>query len=97
MKQMTYANVKVHNEIALCSVTNREIKEKIEKEFLKNRISYCEKWEEPGLLRRLLGSRPECTICINEMQREKAEEVFNSLNLENKVEMIGKPVEKTYF
>lgn len=97
MKQMTYANVKVHNEIAFCSVTNIEIKNKIEREFLKNRISYYEKWENPGFFRRLFGSRSECIICINEMQKDKAEEVFQEMKINDKVEMIEKPVEKTFF
>ncbi|MBQ0043228.1 MAG: hypothetical protein KBS85_07955 [Lachnospiraceae bacterium] len=97
MKQLSYSNLKVHNEIALCAVNSLEIKDKIEKEFLKNRISYCEKWEEPGLLRKLIGIRPECTILINEMQIEKARELVEALNLGNKVQMIERPVDKTYF
>lgn len=97
MKQVTYANLKVHNEIALCAVTSLEIKDKIEAEFLKNRISYCEKWEEPGFLRKLVGVKPECTLCVNEMQVEKASEVVEALDLGNKVQLIGKPVETTFF
>ncbi len=97
MKPTIYTSLKVHNEIAFLAVTDLEIKKQIEKEFLNNRISYCEKWEDPGFFRRLFGGRPECTICINEMQREKAEEVLRVMNVSDKVEMIGKPVDKTYF
>lgn len=97
MKPTIYTSMKVHNEIALCAVTDLEIKKQIEKEFLNNRISYCEKWEDPGFFRKIFGGRSECTICINEMQREKAEEVLQTMNLNDKIEMIGKPVDKTYF
>lgn len=97
MKRVSYTNPKVHNEIALCAVTSMDIRDKIEKEFLKNRISYCEDWDEPGFFRKLIGIRPECTLLINEMQVEKAREIVEGLNLGNKVQMIEKPVEKTFF
>lgn len=97
MNPITYTGLKVHNEIALCAVSDIDMKNRIEKEFLKNRISYCEKWEEPGFFRKLFGSRLECTICINSMQQEKAQEVLASMNLDDSVEIIGKPVDKTYF
>ncbi|MDE6419592.1 MAG: hypothetical protein K2K87_03580 [Lachnospiraceae bacterium] len=97
MKPTIYTGLKVHNEIALCAVIDLEVKKRIEKEFLNNRISYCEKWENPGFFRKIFGGRPECTICINEMQREKAEEVLRSMQVEDQVELICKPVDKTYF
>ena len=94
---MNYSNVKVHNEIAFCTLANIELKNQIEKEFLRDRISYYEKWEDPGFFRRLLGVRTSCTICINEMQKDKAEQIINDMKLGNKVDMICRPIEKRFF
>ena len=46
---------------------------------------------------RLFGKKQGCQICINEMQKEKAEEIFKELDLGEGVQMVVKPLEKTYF
>ena len=65
--------------------------------LLKNRISYYETWEKVSFLMRLFGKKEGCQICINDMQREKAEEIIRELDLGDSVEMICKPIDKTYF
>ena len=57
MSELTFSDVKVHNEIEYCIVQDPDIKVKIERAFLNNRISYYEKWEEPSLFRKLLPTR----------------------------------------
>lgn len=99
MSELTFSDVKVHNEIEYCIVQDQDVKVKIERAFLNNRISYYEKWEEPSLLRRLLGDGTmRCTLCINSMQAEKANELLASLHLDKgQVEMVMRKVDRTYF
>ena len=92
-----YTGLKVHNEIIFCTVYDLNKKSIIEKEFLKNRISYYETWEKVSFIMRLFGKKQGCHICINEMQKEKAEEIFKELDLGEGVQMVVKPLEKTYF
>ncbi len=92
-----YTASKVHNEIIFCVVYDQNKKAVIEKAFLKNRISYYETWEKVSFLMRLFGKKEGCQICINDMQREKAEEIIRELDLGDSVEMICKPIDKTYF
>ena len=92
-----YSEVKVHNEIIFCTVYDPDKKTKIEKAFLQNRISYYETWEKVSFILRLFGKKQGCNICINEMQRERAEEILDELNLGDGVVKVGKPMEKTYF
>lgn len=100
MSELNFADVKVHNEIEYCTVWDQDVKMKIERAFLNNRISYYEKWEEPSFLQRLLGdkSQGKCTLCINGMQVEKATQILNELQLDGQhVEMVMKRVDKTFF
>lgn len=94
---MNYTNIKVHNEIEFCTLTNIDLKNQIEREFLKGRISYYEKWEEAGLFKKIFGVRTGCTICINEMQKEKAEEIIADMKLNDKINFICKPIERRFF
>lgn len=93
----TYTGLKVHNEIIFCTVYDIDKKNKIEKAFLKARISYYETWEKVSFLFRLFGKKQGCHICINEMQKEQAEAIMEDLKLGEGVVMIEKPMEKTYF
>ncbi|HKM04022.1 MAG TPA: hypothetical protein VJZ04_05445 [Lachnospiraceae bacterium] len=94
---MNYSNIKVHNEIAFCTLTNFDLKNQIEKEFIKESISYYEKWENIGFIKRVFGMRTGCTICINQMQKEKAEEIIIGMKLHEKIDIICKPIEKKFF
>ena len=98
--ELTFSDVKVHNEIEFCSVTNIDIKNKIEHAFLENRISYFEKWESESFFKKLLHKEEplSCTLCINSMQKDKANEIMDNLNIDkNDVTMILKRVENIYF
>lgn len=100
MSELSFSDVKVHNEIEYCTVWNTDVKMKIERAFLSNRISYYEKWESPSLFQRLFKEhgKEQCTLCINSMQVEKADALLKELKLEQgQVEMVLKRVDKTYF
>ncbi len=100
MSDLSFADVKVHNEIEYCTVHDIDVKAKIEKAFLHERISYYEKWEDIPFFKRLFGEKEHCrcTLCINSMQKEKANEVMEKLGLDQgQVEMILKRVDKTFF
>lgn len=99
MKPITFSDVKVHNEIALCTVLNIDTKNEIEQLFLKNRISYFEKWEKVSFWQRLFGEQKEkCTLCVNEAQKEKAQELIESLkNADAKISLILQKVDKVFF
>lgn len=74
--QPLYTKVKVNNEIELCEVNSMECKQMIERELLKNRISYYIRWAKPSLF----GSKKNnCIICINDNVREEAEEVVRNI------------------
>jgi hypothetical protein len=100
MTDTTFADVKIHNEIEFCVVHDEDVKTKIERAFLNNRISYYEKWEEPSIFSRIFGEKghKKCTLCINSMQADKASELLESLHFaKGQVEMIMKRVDRTYF
>lgn len=100
MSDITFSDVKIHNEIEFCKVRDKQIKKKLEKAFLENCISYYEKWDEPSFFSKILGQKNElgCTICVNLLQREKAEAVFDSLpEVKEHTELILKRVDKMFF
>ena len=99
MKQITFSDVKVHNEIKLCQISDSKLKAEIERVFLKNRISYFERWESPTFFQRLFGEKVEkCILCVNEAQKEKAIEIVKSFfESEDKANLILKKVDKIFF
>ena len=100
MRELSFSNVKIHNEIELFAVSDQKVKRRLEHLFLENRISYFEKWEEISFLRRFFwgAEKMRCTFCINEMQVEKAMQILEeNPELREKVEMVRKRVERTYF
>ena len=87
MEQTIYSSLKVNNEIELCEVSDMNCKQLIERELLKNRISYFVKWRKASLLRR----KPEtCIFCVNDNDKELAESSIRTLgkDVENKVEFL---------
>lgn len=76
MEQPLYTNVKVHNEIELCEISDPECKQQIERLLLKNRISYYIRWPKTSLFHR---NKNNCIICVNDSAREAAEEAVRSL------------------
>ena len=75
---MKYNKSYYHNEIELIKVNNVELKNKIEKTFLRNRISYYIRWDKATFLQRLFGKdvSNQCRICINEWDKEIALELL---------------------
>lgn len=78
MQQTLYSMVKVNNEIELCEVGDLNCKQAIERELLRNRISYFIRWNKGGIFR--LGRKKNyCIICVNGSAVEEAEAVINTL------------------
>lgn len=74
-----------NREVSFCKVYSLESKEKLEKMFLKNRISYFIKWQDQSFLKRLFGSdrsqeKTVYTICINEADVERAKELVQGID-----------------
>lgn len=86
------SKVRVDNEMDYCSVSNEEIKTKLEKAFLKERVSYFLRWETPGFLARLFkGEKERVVFCINSSQFETAEGVIKGLGEDSgQIRMIQK-------
>jgi hypothetical protein len=74
--QPLYTAVKVNNEIELCEVTDPNCKKEIERELLKNRISYYIRWPKPSLFSR---KKDNCIVCVNDNAKESAEEVVRAV------------------
>lgn len=74
--QPLYTTIKVNNEIELCEVTDLDCKKQIERELLKNRISYYIRWPKSSLFSR---NKDTCIICINDNAKEEAENVVRSV------------------
>ena len=78
MQQTLYSMVKVNNEIELCEVGDPDCKQAIERELLRNRISYFIRWNKGGIFR--LGRKKNyCIFCINDSAAEEAETVIQTL------------------
>ncbi|MBP3603172.1 MAG: hypothetical protein J6J79_03370 [Lachnospiraceae bacterium] len=77
---------KVYNrEVAFCKVYSMDSKEKLEKIFLKNRISYFIEWQDKSFWQRMFGSdgRKEKTVYIiriNEEDVERAKELVQGID-----------------
>ncbi|MBR6627854.1 MAG: hypothetical protein IKL04_07760 [Lachnospiraceae bacterium] len=74
--QTSYTTSTVHNEIELCEINSLECKQLIEKEFLKNHISYYVRWPKPSFFGR---KKDLCIICVHEDVKEAAETIVRSI------------------
>jgi len=74
--QPLYTAVKVNNEIELCEINNLDCKKEIERELLRNHISYYIRWPKPSIFNR---NKDSCIICINDNAKEAAEEVVRNI------------------
>ena len=74
--QTIYTKVKVHNEVELCETSDMDVKSRIEKTLLENRISYYIKWYKQGFF---WNSKNVCVFCVNENSKDEAEALINGL------------------
>lgn len=74
--QSLYSTLKVNNEIELCEVSDPECKKLIERELLKNRISYYIRWLKPSLFSR---KRNHCIICVHDDACDFAEDIVRAV------------------
>lgn len=80
-----FNNGMINREVSFCKVYSLESKEKLEKLFLKNRISYYIEWQDKSLLQRILGKESNkeknvFTIRINEADVEFAKELIQGID-----------------
>ena len=69
-----FHNGMVNREVPFCRVYSKDAKDKLEKLFLENRISYFVEWQERSFLSRLTGHKEKnvFTIKINDADLGKA-------------------------
>lgn len=96
MEQPLYTTLKVNNEIELCEISDLECKQLIERQLLKERISYFIRWVKPSIFRR---KKNLCIICVNENMVDAAEDVVRSICDEKgyPVRFLMKKSQNTYF
>ena len=77
---MKYNKSYYHNEIELVRVNSMELKNKIEKAFLRNRISYFIRWDKVSFWQTIFGKKnnEQCKICINDWDKELAMEILKN-------------------
>lgn len=71
-----YIQLRINNEIELCEVADMATKDIVEKELIKNRISYFINWQRTGLFK---GGKEVGIFCINENHKEEAEKILHAL------------------
>ncbi len=84
MTTLAFDDQRFNREVSFCKVYSLEDKEKLEKVFLKNRISYFIEWQERPFFSRMFGSDRQkekniFTIRINEADVEKATELVQGI------------------
>lgn len=100
MSELSFADVKVHNEVEFCTISDSNAKKQLERLFLDERISYYEKWEDVSFFKRIFSGQDKsrCTLCINEMQKDKADELLEEHpEIKAGIELINRKVERTFF
>lgn len=70
MEQPAYTKVKVNNEIEFCEVKNMEMKDKVEKALLEERVSYFIRWKKPGFFSN--DRKEKCVFHVNSQQLDAA-------------------------
>lgn len=73
MVESKYTKMRVNNEIELCEVYEREIKDKVEKAFVKSGVSFFIKWK------REQGGKGKYIICVNQYQKQRAEAAIHGI------------------
>ena len=84
MTTLAFDDQRFNREVSFCKVYSLEDKEKLEKVFLKNRISYFIEWQDKPLLQRIFSrdsnkEKSFFTIRINEADVPKARELVQGI------------------
>ena len=84
MTSLSFDDRVFNREVPFCRVYSLDSKEKLEKLFLKNRISYFIEWQDRPLLARFFGDEKQkeksmFTIRINEADVERATDLIKGL------------------
>ncbi len=82
MTSLIFDNQVFNREVPFCQVYSMDSKEKLEKLFLKNRISYFIEWQDRSFVSRLFGSKKQkimFTIRINEADVERATDLIRGI------------------
>ena len=84
MTALSFDDKVFNREVSFCRVYSLESKEKLEKLFLRNRISYFIEWQDRSFLSRLLKGENQkekttFTIRITEADVERATELVKGL------------------
>ena len=93
MVESKYTRVRVNNEIELCEIYEREVKDKIEKAFVKNGVSFFVKWKRE---RNSQGEDGRYIICVNQLQKQRAEAAIHEIleDANDNVTFVDKKTEK---
>lgn len=83
MAALDLNSVFFNHEISFCKVYNAESKDKLQKLFISNRISFFVEWQEKSLWERFLGSvcggKEVFTIHINEADTSLARDLAEGI------------------
>lgn len=93
MVESKYTRVRVNNEIELCEIYEREVKDKIEKAFVKCGVSFFVKWKRD---RNAQGETGKYIICVNQFQKQRAEAAIHEIleDANDNVTFVDKRTEK---
>lgn len=85
MTSLSFDSITFNREVSFCRGYSMESKEKLEKLFLENRISYFIEWQERSFLSRLFGGgkrkeKSMFTVRINEADVERATELVQGMD-----------------
>lgn len=98
MMETAYQKQKVNNEVEWCQVFDLDMKDRIEKVLLKNRVSYCIIWEKPKFF--ASDKREKYIFCVNSLQKETADSAIEQLGnleeLKGKINFLNRKVEKSF-
>ncbi|MBD5463870.1 MAG: hypothetical protein HDR24_12590 [Lachnospiraceae bacterium] len=84
MTPLVFDDQRFNREVSFCRVYSMTSKEKLEKLFLQNRISYFIEWQDRSFVSRLFGGeknkeKTTFTIRINEADVERATELVSGM------------------
>ncbi len=77
----SFNNGIMSREVAFCRVYSKDAKDKLEKLFLNNRISYFVEWQNRSFISKLLGNKEKnvFTIKINEEDVARATDLVKDM------------------